>query len=113
MTIVKLMGSAALALLPIAGAAFAQTAATAEMPACENCSDSLVIMSWGGAYQAMQIAAYVQPYIDQTGVSVTWDESSGEAVAKLRAMSEPSSRMSVTSFSRSRTTWKRKLSRSV
>ena len=45
-------------------------------------------MSWGGAYQDMQQKAYVQPYIERTGIDVTMDESSAEAVAKLRAMSE-------------------------
>jgi putative spermidine/putrescine transport system substrate-binding protein len=87
MKITHFLGSAALALLPMTGAALAQDAAT-EVPPCEGCSDSMVIMSWGGAYQDMQLKAYVQPYIDATGVTVTWDESSGEAVAKLRAMAE-------------------------
>ena len=88
MKIPRFLGSAALALLPMTGTALAQDAAAEELPACENCADSMVIMSWGGAYQAMQLKAYVQPYIDATGVSVTWDESSADAVAKLRAMSE-------------------------
>ena len=87
MRITQFLGSAALALLPMAAPAQAQDTAT-ELPACEGCSDSMVIMSWGGAYQDMQLNAYVQPYIDATGVSVTFDESSAEAVAKLRAMSE-------------------------
>jgi len=80
MTLIRLLGPAALAAAPLAAAQ--------DVPPCEGCSDSLVIMSWGGAYQAAQLAAYVQPYIDATGVAVTWDESSGEAVAKLRAMAE-------------------------
>ncbi len=88
MKITKLMGSAALALLPMTGAAFAQDAAAEELPACENCSDSMVIMSWGGAYQESQLKAYVEPYVAQTGITVTWDESSNEAVAKLRAAQE-------------------------
>ncbi|TNC49452.1 extracellular solute-binding protein [Rubellimicrobium rubrum] len=87
MRITQFMGSAALALLPMAAPAQAQDAES-ELPACEGCSDSMVIMSWGGAYQDMQLKAYVQPYIDATGIDVTFDESSGEAVAKLRAMSE-------------------------
>jgi len=82
----QLLGCAALALTP-AGLAVAQDAST-ELPACDNCSDSMVIMSWGGAYQDMTLKAYVQPYIDATGVSVTFDESAAESVAKLRAMSE-------------------------
>ena len=88
MTITRLMGTAALALLPITGAALAQDAAAEELPPCENCSDSMVIMSWGGAYQESQLKAYVEPYAAQTGITVTWDESSNEAVAKLRAAQE-------------------------
>jgi putative spermidine/putrescine transport system substrate-binding protein len=88
MKITKLLGSAALALLPMTGAAFAQDAAAEELPPCENCSDSMVIMSWGGAYQESQLKAYVEPYQALTGVTVTWDESSNEAVAKLRAAQE-------------------------
>jgi putative spermidine/putrescine transport system substrate-binding protein len=36
----------------------------------------------------MQQKAYVQPYADATGVKIVWDESSNEAVAKLRAQNE-------------------------
>jgi putative spermidine/putrescine transport system substrate-binding protein len=82
------MGTAALALLPMAAPALAQDAAAEELPPCENCSDSMVIMSWGGAYQESQLKAYVEPYAAQTGITVTWDESSNEAVAKLRAAQE-------------------------
>jgi putative spermidine/putrescine transport system substrate-binding protein len=72
-----------LALIP--GAALAQEA---EMPPCENCADTMTISSWGGAYQAMQVAAYAEPYVKATGVNLIWDESSAEAVAKLRAQNE-------------------------
>jgi putative spermidine/putrescine transport system substrate-binding protein len=52
-------------------------------------SDSMTLVSWGGAYQASQDNAYVVPYVAMNdGVSATWDESSAEAVAKLRAMNE-------------------------
>ena len=88
MTITRLMGTAAFALLPLAAPAFAQDAAAEELPPCENCADSMVIMSWGGAYQDSQLKAYVEPYVEQTGITVTWDESSNEAVAKLRAAQE-------------------------
>jgi putative spermidine/putrescine transport system substrate-binding protein len=71
----------------MAAPALAQDAAT-ELPACDNCSDSMVIMSWGGAYQNSQLKAYVEPYVEQTGITVTWDESSNEAIAKLRAAQE-------------------------
>jgi len=79
-----LLGATALTLAPLGG-----TIATAQdLPACENCSDSMVIMSWGGAYQASQLAAYAEPYAALTGITVTWDESSNEAIAKLRAAEE-------------------------
>ncbi len=52
-------------------------------------ADSMTLVSWGGAYQASQQNAYVAPYIAMNpDVSATWDESSPEAVAKLRAMDE-------------------------
>jgi len=52
-------------------------------------ADDMVLVSWGGAYQKSQDRAYVQPYLAMhEGVSATWDESSNEAVAKLRAMNE-------------------------
>jgi len=87
MRMTHFLGSAALALLPLSGAALAQDATT-ELPPCEGCSDSMVIMSWGGAYQNSQLKAYVEPYVAQTGITVTWDESSNEAIAKLRAAQE-------------------------
>ena len=55
-------------------------------------ASDMTIVSWGGAYQASQQNAYVAPYIAQNGdVSAVWDESSAEAVAKLRAMKEAGS----------------------
>ena len=52
-------------------------------------ADSMTLVSWGGAYQNSQQKAYVEPYQEMNpGVEVTWDESSNEAVAKLRAMNE-------------------------
>ncbi len=66
------------ALTVAAGGAFAQEMA-----------DSMTIVSWGGAYQNSQQKAYAEPYVEMhPEVSVTWDESSNEAVAKLRAMNE-------------------------
>lgn len=57
--------------------------------AAQDMADSLTLVSWGGAYQDSQLKAYVEPYLEANpGVSVTWDESSPEAVAKLRAQSE-------------------------
>ena len=49
----------------------------------------LVIVSWGGAYSASQQNAYHDPYMEiNPEVNIINDESSAEAVAKLRAMSE-------------------------
>ncbi|SPF77481.1 extracellular solute-binding protein [Pseudoprimorskyibacter insulae] len=68
------------ALTVAAGSAFA---------AGHGMADSLTIVSWGGAYQNSQLKAYVEPYMAANpGVTVNWDESSAEAVAKLRAMNE-------------------------
>ena len=65
-------------------AASALTAAAGAATAQE-----MTFVSWGGAYQKSQLNAYVEPYIaNNSGVSVVWDESSAEAVAKLRAMNE-------------------------
>ncbi|MEL6584592.1 MAG: extracellular solute-binding protein [Pseudomonadota bacterium] len=51
-------------------------------------ADSLTIVSWGGAYSASQQAAYHDPYMDMTGITIVNDESSAEAVARMRAMAE-------------------------
>jgi len=52
-------------------------------------ADDMTLVSWGGAYQESQQNAYVEPYLEMNeGVSAVWDESSAEAVAKLRAMNE-------------------------
>jgi len=59
-----------------------------ELPACENCGDDMTIVSWGGAYTNSQNEAYHKPYSVITGVEIINDDSSAEAVAKLRAMSE-------------------------
>ena len=65
------------ALTVIAGAAVAEMA------------NDMTLVSWGGAYQNSQQKAYVEPYLEaHPEVSATWDESSAEAVAKLRAMNE-------------------------
>jgi putative spermidine/putrescine transport system substrate-binding protein len=70
-----------------AGLAFAQD--TPSPVAGSEMSNELLIVSWGGAYQASQLAAYAEPYMAMNpGLSVVWDESSGEAVAGMRAQSE-------------------------
>ncbi len=51
-------------------------------------ADSMTIVSWGGAYQASQVGAYSDPYMADTGINIVYDESSPDAVAKLRAQSE-------------------------
>lgn len=52
-------------------------------------ADDMTIVSWGGAYSASQQAAYHDPYMAANpGVNIINDESSAEAVAKLRAMAE-------------------------
>ncbi|PPB82270.1 putative spermidine/putrescine transport system substrate-binding protein [Albidovulum inexpectatum] len=49
----------------------------------------LTVVSWGGAYQNSQLKAYAEPYMAMhPDVNIIWDESSAEAVAKLRAMNE-------------------------
>ena len=59
-----------------------------ELPPCEDCGDQMTIVSWGGAYSNSQLQAYHNPYSEATGVEIINDESSAEAVAKLRAMNE-------------------------
>ncbi|MFW5654634.1 MAG: extracellular solute-binding protein [Roseicyclus sp.] len=55
----------------------------------QDMADSMTIVSWGGAYQTSQIRAYAEPYQEMNpDVEIVWDESSNEAVARLRAMDE-------------------------
>jgi len=69
-----------------ATAAFGMAAGAAH---AADMSNDMTLVSWGGAYQASQQRAYVEPYLaNNPNVSVVWDESSNEAVAKLRAMNE-------------------------
>jgi putative spermidine/putrescine transport system substrate-binding protein len=82
MSLRHLLGAAALTLVPMGGT-IAQ-----ELPPCENCADHMTVVSWGGAYQISQQKAYTEPYAKLTGTSFTWDESSNEATAKLRAQFE-------------------------
>lgn len=51
-------------------------------------SSEMTIVSWGGSYSASQLKAYHEPYSADTGVTIINDESSPEAVAKMRAMNE-------------------------
>lgn len=80
-------------ILATAASALFATTAIAEnhslaLEPCENCAEELTLVSWGGAYQNSQIKAYTEPYTAATGVKIVFDESSNEAVAKLRAQSE-------------------------
>ena len=51
-------------------------------------AQEMTIVSWGGAYSKSQLKAYHEPYSEQSGVTIINDDSSAEAVAKLRAMNE-------------------------
>ncbi|GJL82721.1 MAG: spermidine/putrescine ABC transporter substrate-binding protein [marine bacterium B5-7] len=54
-----------------------------------NAEETLVVVSWGGAYTDSQQKAYHEPYMAMhPDVKIVNDDSSAEAVAKLRAMSE-------------------------
>jgi len=62
---------------------------TASIAGAQDMANEMTLVSWGGAYQNSQQKAYVEPYQEMhPEVSITWDESSNEAVAKLRAMNE-------------------------
>ncbi len=66
----------------------ALTVAAGMVSAEAHMTDELTIVSWGGAYSKSQQLAYNEPYMEKTGVTIINDESSAEAVAKLRAMNE-------------------------
>ncbi|NKC15813.1 MAG: extracellular solute-binding protein [Gammaproteobacteria bacterium] len=52
-------------------------------------AQDMTIVSWGGAYSKSQLLAYHQPYMEKNpNVKIINDDSSAEAVAKLRAMAE-------------------------
>jgi len=52
-------------------------------------AEDMTIVSWGGAYSASQNNAYHKPYMaENPDINIINDESSPEAVAKLRAMNE-------------------------
>lgn len=67
----------------------AMTVAAGAANAEAHMASEMTLVSWGGAYQSSQDNAYLQPYLEMNpDVSANWDESSAEAVAKLRAMDE-------------------------
>lgn len=66
----------------LAGTALAMFSSTA-------LAEDMTIVSWGGAYSSSQNNAYHKPYMaENPGINIINDESSAEAVAKLRAMNE-------------------------
>ncbi|KIC49654.1 extracellular solute-binding protein [Tateyamaria sp. ANG-S1] len=70
----------------------ALTLASGTAFADSHMASDMTLVSWGGAYQNSQQKAYVEPYLEMNpGVTAVWDESSAEAVAKLRAMNEAGS----------------------
>ncbi len=66
----------------------ATTALCAPMAFAADIADEMTIVSWGGAYSKSQLRAYHEPYSEKTGTKIINDDSSAEAVAKLRAMNE-------------------------
>ncbi|WP_300033194.1 extracellular solute-binding protein [uncultured Roseobacter sp.] len=66
----------------------ALTVAAGMVSADGHMASEMTIVSWGGAYSNSQQQAYHNPYMEKTGVNIINDESSAEAVAKLRAMNE-------------------------
>ena len=64
-------------------------AVSAGVASAQDMANSMTLVSWGGSYQKSQVNAYSDPYkAMHPGLEVIWDESSNEAVAKLRAMNE-------------------------
>ncbi len=58
-------------------------------PTDDKMSNQMTVVSWGGAYLASQQGAYHDPYMaNNPGITIVNDDSSAEAVAKLRAMNE-------------------------
>ncbi|WP_127112570.1 ABC transporter substrate-binding protein [Shimia sediminis] len=51
-------------------------------------AQEMTIVSWGGSYSKSQQLAYHEPYTAKTGITIINDDSSAEAVAKIRAMNE-------------------------
>jgi len=74
-------------LKPIFAAVSIATFASGLMAA--DMAKEMTIVSWGGAYSNSQLKAYHEPYMAANpGFKIINDESSNEAVAKLRAMAE-------------------------
>jgi len=70
-------------------AALVSSAAVAVAGVAVAADVELTVVSWGGAYTASQQKAYAEPYIAKNpGVRILNDDSSSDAVAKLRAQTE-------------------------
>ncbi|MGX9352298.1 extracellular solute-binding protein [Shimia sp. W99] len=63
-------------------------AVTTALVAPAAIAEEMTIVSWGGAYSKSQQLAYHEPYTAKTGITIINDDSSAEAVAKIRAMNE-------------------------
>ena len=68
--------------------AFLAATAFATLAGGSTVAQEMTIVSWGGAYSKSQLRAYHEPYSEKSGVNIINDDSSYEAVAKLRAMNE-------------------------
>jgi len=62
--------------------------AASAVVASTSYATEMTVVSWGGAYQISQQKAYTEPYSAANGVNFIWDESSAEAVNKLRLQAE-------------------------
>lgn len=67
----------------------AAAVAALALPMAAKAETEMVVVSWGGAYSASQQGAYHDPYmVENPDIKIINDDSSNEAVAKLRAMNE-------------------------
>jgi putative spermidine/putrescine transport system substrate-binding protein len=80
-----LLGATLCTGLLIGTPASAQSANEAQCPEGEH---ELVIVSWGGSWETAQEKAYYQPFMQACPTVTIVQESSNEAVAKIRAQNE-------------------------
>ncbi len=79
----------ALAVVLLAGLQAQAQAQAQEQAQCPEGDHELVIVSWGGAYEASQENAYYKAYMAACpNVTVVQESASNEAVAKMRAQAE-------------------------
>ncbi len=85
LTRVAATAGTAMAAVLLAGA----SAQAADEVKCPAGNPELVIVSWGGAYEASQENAYYKPFMKACpNVSIVQESASNEAVAKMRAQAE-------------------------